>query len=130
MSTERTSFGQLDGTDYSLFTIRNAAGASLAVTDFGATAVQMNMPAPSGELADVILGFDSVAAYRATETYFGATVGRFANRIRRGRFTLDGQPCQVDCNEGPNRCMAGTTAMTSADGRPPSTPPAAPSPSR
>ena len=107
MSTERKSFGQLDGTDYSLFIIRNAAGASLAVTDFGATAVQMNMPAPSGELADVILGFDSAAAYRDTETYFGATVGRFANRIRRGKFTLDGKSCQVDCNEGPNSLHGG-----------------------
>ena len=107
MSIERTPFGRLDGQEFSLFSIRNSTGASLAVTDFGATAVQMNMPAPSGALADVILGFDSVEAYRGSETYFGATVGRFANRIRRGRFTLDGKPCQVSCNEGQNALHGG-----------------------
>jgi aldose 1-epimerase len=107
VSTERTPFGQANGTDCSLFTIRNSAGASLAVTDFGATAVRMNMPSPSSELADVILGFDTAGAYRDTETYFSATVGRFANRIRRGRFTLDGKACQVSCNEGLNSLHGG-----------------------
>src|SRR5262245_17712240 len=100
MTVERRSFGRLDGKEFSLFTIRNASGASLTVSDYGATAIRMNMPSPSGELADVILGYDSVEAYRASETYFGATVGRFANRIRRGHFTLDGKPYQADCNEG------------------------------
>lgn len=107
MAVERRSFGRVDGRDYGLFTIRNAGGSSLAVTDFGATAVQMNMPSPSGELADVILGFDSVEAYRDTETYFGATIGRFANRIRRGRFALDGKEYHVTCNEGLNSLHGG-----------------------
>lgn len=107
MSVERKPFGRLDGREYGLFTITNARGATLAVTDFGATAVQMNMPSPSGALADVILGFDTVEAYRDTETYIGATVGRFANRIRRGRFTLDGKDYQVSCNEGSNSLHGG-----------------------
>jgi aldose 1-epimerase len=104
---ERSAFGDLNGKACSLFTIRNGAGAALAVTDYGATAVSLVMPAPSGEPADVILGFDSVAAYRASETYFGATVGRFANRIRRGRFTLDGRAHEVSCNEGRNALHGG-----------------------
>lgn len=107
MPVERSSFGRLDGKEYSLYTIRNGSGSSLAVTDYGATAVQMKMPAPSGALADVILGYDSVDAYRRSETYFGATVGRFANRIRRGRFTLDGKAYQVSCNEGQNSLHGG-----------------------
>ena len=107
MAVERRSFGRLDGIDYSLFTIANAAGATLAVTDFGATAVGMSMPSPSGALADVVLGFDMVDAYRDTETYFGATVGRFANRIRRGQFTLDGRAYQATCNEGLNSLHGG-----------------------
>lgn len=107
MPVERRPFGRLDGGDYGLFMIRNARGSSLAVTDFGATAVEMNMPSPSGALADVILGFDTVEAYRETETYIGATVGRFANRIRRGRFTLDGKDYQVSCNEGLNSLHGG-----------------------
>ena len=107
MSVARGSFGRLDGKEYSLFTIRNGSGGSLAVSDYGATAISMIMPSPSGEPADVILGYDSVEAYRASETYFGATVGRFANRIRRGHFTLDGKPYQVSCNEGQNSLHGG-----------------------
>jgi aldose 1-epimerase len=107
MATERTSFGRVDGSECSLFTIQSPAGSSLAVTDFGATAVQMNMPSPSGELADVVLGFDTASAYRDTQTYFGATVGRFANRIRRGKFSLDGKTFQATCNEGPNSLHGG-----------------------
>jgi aldose 1-epimerase len=107
MSVERKPFGRLDGSELSLFTIGNRTGASLAVSDYGATAVRMEMPSPAGVLADVILGYDSAEAYRSSETYFGATVGRFANRIRRGRFTLDGKPCQVSCNEGLNSLHGG-----------------------
>ena len=107
MSVDRTSFGSVSGDEFSLFTIRNPAGSWLAVTDHGATAVQMAMPSPSGQLADIILGYDTAGAYRASETYFGATVGRFANRIRRGKFPLDGQEVQTACNEGLNSLHGG-----------------------
>jgi aldose 1-epimerase len=107
MPVERRPFGRLDGKELGLFTIENGTGASLAVSDYGATAVRLSMPSPAGALADVILGFDSAEAYRGSETYFGATVGRFANRIRRGRFTLDGTPHQVSCNEGQNALHGG-----------------------
>lgn len=107
MSVERSAFGSLQGKDFGLFTIRNESGAELAVTDYGATTVSLIVPSPSGEPADVILGYDSPAAYHASETYFGATVGRFANRIRRGRFRLDGKEYQVSCNEGQNSLHGG-----------------------
>ena len=106
MSVERSGFGRLDGKDFGLFTIRNGAGIALAVTDYGATAVSLIVPL-LGEPADVILGYNSAAAYQASETYFGATVGRFANRIRRGRFRLDGKEYQVSCNEGQNALHGG-----------------------
>ena len=105
--TEQQPWGRAHGHEFSTFTIRNAAGASLALSDFGATALQMIMPAPSGELADIILGFDDIEAYRDTPTYFGATVGRFGNRIRRGRFSLDGRDYRVSCNEGLNSLHGG-----------------------
>ncbi|MGE0237074.1 MAG: aldose epimerase family protein [Parvibaculaceae bacterium] len=111
MTTERQDWGTLDGQDISTFTIRNAHGASLVLSDYGATAVQMNIPSPSGAIADVILGFDTLAAYRGTPTYFGATVGRFGNRIRRGRFALDGKTCAVSCNEGENSLHGGVTGF-------------------
>ena len=136
MTVTKEDWGRVDGVRAHKFTIRNASGASLAVSDYGATALQMNMPAPDGTLTDVILGYDTLAEYAAAPTYFGATAGRFANRIRRGRFVLDGQSYEVPCNEGANALHGGprgfdkyvwsadfdpegnavTFAMTSADG--------------
>jgi aldose 1-epimerase len=113
MSTERQQWGTLAGRDFSTFTIRNSAGASLVLSDFGATAIQMNMPSPSGELADVILGFDTLQAYSEKSPYFGATCGRFGNRIRRGRFVLDGQAYQVSCNDGSNSLHGGINGYDS-----------------
>ena len=100
-------FGEIGGDRVRTYRITNANGASLLLTDYGATAVQMNMPSPAGEVADVILGFDTLQAYRSSATYFGATAGRFANRIRRGRFILDGTSHQVTCNEGQNALHGG-----------------------
>ncbi|WP_368911651.1 aldose epimerase family protein [Taklimakanibacter deserti] len=111
MTTERQDWGALDGQEFSTFTIRNAHGASLVLSDYGATALQMNIPSPTGEIADVILGFDSLKAYRDAPTYFGATVGRFGNRIRRGKFTLDGKAYQASCNEGENSLHGGVNGF-------------------
>lgn len=107
MPVAQEAWGEAGGRPVSRFTITGDRGASLVVSDFGATAISMNMPAPGGEVADVILGFDTVEAYQATPTYFGATVGRFGNRIRRGHFMLDGQPYEVGINEGPNHLHGG-----------------------
>jgi aldose 1-epimerase len=107
MAVGKRRWAVLDGQEVSLFEVRNSRGASLVLTDFGAAAVQMNMPSPAGEIADVILGFDSAAQYRETPTYFGATVGRFGNRIRHGRFVLDGVGYQVSTNEGANHLHGG-----------------------
>ena len=109
MAIDVTPWGTTDGQDVSLFKITNKTGASLVLTNFGAAVVQMNMPSPNGEIADVVLGFDSLPEYEATPTYFGATVGRFANRIRRGKFSLEGKDYQVSCNEGENLLHGGTT---------------------
>ncbi len=107
MPISQQLWGAVAGLEAHLFVISNAAGAQLVVSDFGATAVRMEMPAPSGEIADVILGFDRVEDYVKTVTYFGATVGRFGNRIRRGHFVLDGQSFQATINEGPNSLHGG-----------------------
>jgi aldose 1-epimerase len=107
MSVSVRPWGSAHGVEVSLYTITNAAGASLQLTNLGATAVSLVMPAPSGQLADVILGFDSAQDYLATPTYFGATVGRFGNRIRRGRFEIDGKTYSASCNEGPNSLHGG-----------------------
>ena len=111
MSIESTRWGDVDGANVSLFVIRNDTGASLVLSDYGATLIQMNMPAPDGILADVVLGFDTLGDYLASPTYFGASVGRFGNRIRKGRFELDGVKHQVSCNEGSNSLHGGANGF-------------------
>jgi aldose 1-epimerase len=107
MPVTQTAWGSVDGQAAHRYRITNRSGASIVVSDYGATALEMTIPAPDGTLADIILGYDTVDDYRAAPTYFGATAGRFANRIRRGRFTLDGKPFQVPCNEGLNALHGG-----------------------
>ncbi len=107
MAVSKTAWGRVDRQAVHRFTVTNSQGASIVLSDYGATALEMNMPAPDGTLADVILGYDTVEEYRAAQTYFGATAGRFANRIRRGRFTLDGAYYTVPANEGENALHGG-----------------------
>lgn len=98
-----TVFGKLpDGTEAKLYTLTNKNGLRAKLTDFGATVVSMETPDKDGELADITLGFDKPAAYLAPENpYFGATVGRFGNRIKDGKFTLDGNDYQLATNNDP-----------------------------
>lgn len=99
-------FGQIDGQDIPLLTLQN--GNLLArVTPYGARLVQLWTPDRDGNLADIVLGHDSAEAYRTSPTYFGATCGRYANRIARGRFVLDGVAHQLDLNEAPNQLHGG-----------------------
>ena len=100
-------FGTLpDGTTAHLYTL--ACGRLTAkITDLGATLVQLFVPDQAGNLADVVLGFDDPAAYIASGTYFGATVGRNANRVRNACFVLRGKTCVMPANEGRNNLHSG-----------------------
>ena len=79
------------------FTLRNGAVEVVAIA-YGAILVSIRTPDRSGRLADIVLGFDAVDDYRARNRYFGAVVGRYANRIAQGRFVLDGRPIQLATN--------------------------------
>jgi aldose 1-epimerase len=104
----RTSFGKTpDGTETSLFTCTNAKGASMQVTDYGARLVSLRVPDRQKQFEDVTLGFDSVEKYVAHTAYFGCTTGRFANRIGKGRFKLDGKEYKLATNNGPNHLHGG-----------------------
>jgi aldose 1-epimerase len=82
-------FGSYEGRTVQLHTLTNKSGMSVSIMDYGATVVKILVPDRSGKLGDVALGFDRFAPYlRATTTYFGATIGRYANRIAKGQFTL------------------------------------------
>lgn len=80
----------IDGRRTGLYTLTNANGMEVAVTDFGGRIVSMMVPDRSGQLRDVVLGFDNIDDYIHVPSDFGAAIGRYANRIGQGRFTLDG----------------------------------------
>ncbi len=96
-------FGKLpDGREAKLFTLTNKNGLRAKITDLGATLVSMEVPDKAGKLADVTHGFDSPDGYLSDgNPYFGATVGRFGNRIRDGKFTLDGKEFTLATNNEP-----------------------------
>lgn len=102
-------FGQLpDGQAVHLYTL-SGHGVSVAITDLGATLVSIRTPDRKGRTADILLGHDDAAGYWAdTKTYFGALVGRYANRIAKGRFRLDGHLYQLPINNPPNSLHGGT----------------------
>jgi aldose 1-epimerase len=104
----KSAFGTLaDGTPVDLFTLRNSSGIEARVMTYGGIIVSLRTPDRSGTLGDVVLGFDSLASYVHDSPYFGAIVGRYANRIAKGRFTLDGRTYQLPVNNPPNSLHGG-----------------------
>ena len=96
------SFGNLpDGREVRIFTLRNRNGLEARVSDYGATLISMKAPDRHGVLADVTLGFDTFAGWLANGPYFGATIGRFGNRIAGGKFSLDGKSYTLATNNDP-----------------------------
>jgi aldose 1-epimerase len=105
----RSPFGATpDGTPVELFTLRNAQGTQLSATNYGGTIVSLLVRDRAGALDDVVLGFDSLSGYLAHPAYFGAIVGRYANRISQGRFTLDGRMYRLARNDGVHHLHGGT----------------------
>ncbi|GAB2953184.1 galactose mutarotase [Hymenobacter coalescens] len=113
-SITAAAFGQLpDGQLAQLFTLTDGNGLEARITDYGGIVTHLLTPDRHGRPGDVVLGFDSVEgylsdAYRQAGPYFGALIGRFGNRIARGRFTLDGQQYQLATNNGPNHLHGGS----------------------
>ena len=91
-----------------LYTFRNRSGMVMEVTDFGATLYSLLVPDAKGNLVDVVLGYDDPVAYEGPAgTFFGATVGRNANRIAGGKFSLNGKDYVLDINNGHNNLHSG-----------------------
>ncbi len=103
----RAPFGEVDGQTAELFTLTNANGVEMQVTNYGGIITSLKVPDREGRLADVVLGYDSLAGYLRTTPYFGALVGRYGNRIRNAKFTLDGQTYTLAANNGPNNLHGG-----------------------
>ena len=89
------------------FTIRNANGMAVRFIAYGGSIVSLEVPDRTGRIADVVLGYDSLEGYEADRHYLGALIGRYANRIAKGRFTLDGHVHSVTVNDGPNHLHGG-----------------------
>jgi aldose 1-epimerase len=105
----RASFGRMpDGTDVEVFTLTNAKGLEVRAIEYGAIILSLRTPDRAGRMDDVVLGYDALAGYVANNSpYLGAIVGRYANRIARGRFTLDGREFTLATNNAPNHLHGG-----------------------
>lgn len=113
MKLERTPFGvSADGAAVDALTITNSKGTSCTFITYGATLTSFRTADRNGKIEELTLGFDSLAGYEGAHPYFGATVGRFANRIREGKFTLDGIAHQVDVNKPPHHLHGGTKGFS------------------
>ena len=109
----KENFGQVNGEPAHSWRLSSASGVSIRVTDFGARLTELHVPGRDGQTADIVLGFDDAESYLASPTYFGATVGRYGNRISRGKFNLLGTDYQVDCNEKLNHLHGGRNGWDS-----------------
>lgn len=103
---ERVPFGSAGGADVDAYVLRHA-GVTARVITYGAALTELHVPDRDGAIADVVLGFDRLDGYLAEHPYFGATVGRVANRIAGGRFTLDGVAYRLACNNGRHHLHGG-----------------------
>jgi aldose 1-epimerase len=112
VEARNVDFGTLpDGTRVAAAELSNSAGMSVRIIALGAAIQSLNVPDRRGVRADVVLGYDSAREYVAKPQYFGATVGRYANRIARGKFTLDGRQYQLETNDGPNHLHGGVHGL-------------------
>ncbi len=109
MPIATSCFGAIDGQRVDLFTLINSHGVRARLTPYGATLTSLTVPSPDGPV-ELTLGFDTLEEYRARSPYFGCTVGRFANRIAAGRFTLNDQAYSLACNEKGIHHLHGGTA--------------------
>jgi aldose 1-epimerase len=104
---EQAPYGKVGDQEVFLFTLRNTNGLILKVTNYGTTVTELWVPDRDGKMADVVLGFENVDGYLAKSPYFGATVGRVANRIANGKFKLGGKWYKLAQNDKPHHLHGG-----------------------
>jgi aldose 1-epimerase len=96
-----------DGTPVEIYTLRNSKGMEARIMTYGGIVVSLKVPDRNGNFGDVVLGYDNLDAYLANSPYFGALIGRYGNRIAKGKFSLDGQEYTLAVNNGPNHLHGG-----------------------
>jgi aldose 1-epimerase len=105
---KKAPFGKTkDGQPVDLYTLTNASGMEVAITNYGGTVVSIKAPDRDGKFADVVLGFDNFDGYLSNTPFFGVIVGRYGNRIAKARFTLDGHEYHLAANDNGNSLHGG-----------------------
>ena len=108
LEVSQEPFGQMpDGQKVTLYRLTNPNGLCAGVIDYGAILVTLHVPDRNGKIVDVVLGFDNLDSYLKRNPLFGATVGRYANRIAQAKFTLDGTEYKLTANAGKNHIHGG-----------------------
>ena len=115
LSVRETAFGTLpDGTAVKLFTLRNGHGLTLKISSYGAMITELQVPDRAGQLTNVVLGYDQLDRYVRGVPAAAATIGRFANRIAKARFTLDGIEYRLAANSGQHHIHGGRRGFDKA----------------
>jgi aldose 1-epimerase len=105
---QRSTFGTMtDGKTIDLYTLTNRNGMKATITTYGGRVVSLLVPDRNGKLGDVVIGFDDLEGYTHDANFFGALIGRYGNRIAKGRFKLDGVEYKLAINNGPNSLHGG-----------------------
>jgi aldose 1-epimerase len=105
---DKQPFGKTaDGAEVDLYTLQSGKGMTAKIITYGTIVTELDVPDRAGKTADVVLGFDDLKGYLAGHPFFGAIVGRVANRIAKGKFTLDGKEYKLATNNGPNHLHGG-----------------------
>jgi aldose 1-epimerase len=106
---QQKAFGTRDGRPVTLYTLTNSHGVEVHAMNYGGIILSIRVPDRKGQVADIVLGHDALEGYTPNPPYLGAIVGRYANRIANGTFTLDGKMYTLPKNDGPNTLHGGTT---------------------
>ena len=106
---EPKDFGTREGRPVTLYTLTNSHGVEVRAMNYGGIILSIRVPDRKGQLGDIVLGHDTLEGYIPNPPYLGAIVGRFANRIANGTFTLDGKTYTLPKNDGPNTLHGGVT---------------------
>jgi aldose 1-epimerase len=105
---KKETFGKTTGGEQiDLYSLKNKKGMEVSITNFGATVVTLKVPDRGGKATDIVLGYDTLDGYEKGTSYFGATVGRYGNRIAGGKFSLDGKTYTLPKNNGENTLHGG-----------------------
>lgn len=107
MNLKKELFGEVNGEKVFEYTITNENGMMVKIINYGGIITHLCIPDEEGDLTDVVLGYDSLQQYLDETPYFGAIIGRYGNRIAKGKFKLDGKEYQLSTNDGPNHLHGG-----------------------